>query len=161
MGHNWGVPAEFLVYERPPDWTMEHALAVTMLHDVCVRPGGIAAVERLAPIWDAWTEFGVQEPDCAWHPYWRNDHLVKASPEQMKVSLYSRGPKGALLVVSNLGAEACEATVRSDVEKLGLGDDDKLTARDALTGEGLALNDGELRVAVQPMKMRMVEVGQH
>ena len=33
MGRNYGVPAEFLVYERPPQWTFDHALAFTMLHD--------------------------------------------------------------------------------------------------------------------------------
>ena len=27
MGRNFGVPSEFLAYERPPQWTFDHALA--------------------------------------------------------------------------------------------------------------------------------------
>ena len=31
MGRNFGVPCEFLAYERPPTWTFDHALAASML----------------------------------------------------------------------------------------------------------------------------------
>ena len=44
MGRNFGVPCEFLAYERPPKWTFDDALAFTMLHDVRVRPTAAAAL---------------------------------------------------------------------------------------------------------------------
>jgi len=157
MGHNWGVPAEFLVYEKPPAWTMDDALAFTMLHDVCVRPGGIGAVERIAPIWNVWTRFGVHESDCQWHPYWRNAHLVEASPQQVKVSLYSRGKKGALLVVSNLGKEPCAASVRLNLKALGLASS-PLKAEDGISHQSVKIAGDTLQLPLPGMRMRMILV---
>ena len=59
MGRNFGVPCEFLAYERPPQWTFDHALAFSMLHDVRVRPCGLAALEKMSPIWSVMTRFDV------------------------------------------------------------------------------------------------------
>jgi hypothetical protein len=161
MGANFGVPCEFLVYEKPPTWTFDHALAFTLLHDVRVRPGGVnATLERMSPIWEVQRRFGVQSAE--WHPYWSNAGLVKAQPASVLVSLYlrrasgARGP-GALLVISNLSAtEAVEAQVVLDLAAMGLTGD--LKATDALTGEHLALGGEKLTVPVSPVRMRMVEV---
>jgi len=161
MGANFGVPCEFLVYEKPPKWTFDHALAFTLLHDVRVRPGGVnATLERMSPIWEVQRRFGVQS--AKWHPYWSNAALVKAQPASVLVSLYLRrasGTQGAgvLLVISNLSAtEAVEAQVVLDLAAMGLTGD--LKANDALTGEHLAFGGGKLMVPVAPVRMRMVEV---
>jgi hypothetical protein len=147
MGRNFGVPAEFLVYERPPHWTFEHALAFTMLHDVRVRPtGGTAALEKIAPIWNAMTRFGVSK--AQWHPYWEANPMASAQPDGVKVSLYlgstTAKANRALLVVSNLSAEQeVSAQVSLDLTRLGL-PEPGTTAKDALTGEeGSAAADAD------------------
>ncbi len=38
MGKNFGVPCEFLVSMRSRGWTIDYDLAITLLHDVLVRP---------------------------------------------------------------------------------------------------------------------------
>ncbi len=159
MGRNFGVPCEFLAYERPPHWTYDHALAFSMLHDVRVRPCGLAALEKVAPIWDAMSRFGVVEAE--WHPYWESAPLATAQPESVRVSLYARpGSEGkagrTLLVVSNLSADQpATAEVMLDISRLGL---KPKAAVDALSGEALTLAGARLKVPVEPMRMRLVRV---
>ncbi len=159
MGRNFGVPCEFLAYERPPQWTFDHALAFSMLHDVRVRPCGIASLEKMSPIWNVMTRFGTGKAE--WHPYWETKPLASAQPESVKVSLYARpGAKGrggrALLVVANLSADQpVTAQVTMDFASIGVA---AKTATDALTREALSCADGKLTVPLQPMRMRMVWV---
>lgn len=159
MGRNLGIPCEFLAYERPPQWTFDHALAVSMLHDVRVRPCGLASLEKMSPIWNAMTRFGVGAAE--WHPYWEVPPLATARPESVKVSLYRRpAAKGkggrALLVVSNLNPDQpATAQVGLDIARLGL---TPKAARDALSGEALACAEGRVTVPLPPMRMRLVSV---
>ncbi len=159
MGRNYGVPCEFLAYERPPHWTYNHALAVSLLHDVRVRPCGLAALEKMAPIWDVMTRFEVDK--AQWHPYWEEDPLTAVGPESVRVSLYVHPADGgrvgrALLVVSNLSAgERATAEVKLDVGRIGA---TPRGAKDALSGEALPCADGRLTVPLEPMRMRMVWV---
>ncbi|MGQ9463723.1 MAG: glycoside hydrolase domain-containing protein [Candidatus Fervidibacter sp.] len=157
MGKNFGVPCEFLVYERPPDWTVDHALAFTLLHDVRVRPLGFGEMlEKMSEIWNAMTRFGVS--DAEWYPYWRIGELCQVEPETVKVSGYKRVVNGQvrwLLVVSNLSAkEAATAKVR--LTKKALPKSRKAT--DALTGENLPVSDNGIVVPLSPMRMRLIEV---
>ena len=157
MGRNFGVPCEFLVYEKPPEWTMEKALAITMLHDVRVRPGWIGPMlERISPLWRAMEEFGVAQSE--WHPYWRNDRYFAIEPASAKVSGYRRQVGGKvrwLLVVSNLSeTEGAEITLEvKDPELPRIS-----TATDRLTGEPIDVKGGTLRLQVPAMRMRLVEV---
>lgn len=158
MGRNYGVPCEFLAYERPPQWTFDHALAVSMLHDVRVRPCGLANLEKMAPIWDAMTRFGVSKAE--WHPYWEAK-AAAAQPDSVKVSFYAHpasfwGKGRLLLVVSNLSPEKpVTASVTVDFARFGVAGK---TAADALTRETIACDDGRLAVPLQPMRMRLVWV---
>jgi hypothetical protein len=154
MGKNFGIPSEFLVYERPPGWTLEHALAFTLLHDVRVRPLGFGSqLELMSKIWKVTSDFGVGEAE--WRPYWRNQKLVEAQPECVKVSLYLKG-KQVLLVVSNLSAkEEVKGQVTLDKNNLGLPDGFS-SARDAITGEHLALEDSRLRLTLPPTRVRLI-----
>lgn len=156
MGRNFGVPCEFLVYEKPPRWTMERALAVTLLHDVRVRPLGVdSMLERMAPLWRAMEAFNVAEAE--WFPYWRNESVVRVSHASTKVSGYRRKTAGQvrwLLVASNLSEESAPAV---EVE---LVDPELATlsgAKDAVTGEELAVSERTFRLALPPMRMRLVE----
>jgi hypothetical protein len=149
MGRNFGVPCEFLVYEKPPQWTFEHALAFTLLHDVRVRPGGYGRqLEMMSKIWKAMSDFGVSEAE--WHPYWRNQQYVSAEPESVKVSLYMRESQ-VLLAVSNLSADQeVEGKISLNISTPGS------SACDAITGESLTLEGNCLRLTLPPMKARLV-----
>ncbi|NLX99032.1 MAG: hypothetical protein GXY83_23050 [Rhodopirellula sp.] len=159
MGRNFGVPCEFLAYERPPHWTYDHALAFSLLHDVRVRPCGLTALEKVSPIWDVMTRFEVGEAE--WHPYWESNPPATAEPESVKVSLYARpsaqGKGGrALLVVSNLSADQpATAQVTVDFARIAVA---PKAAVDALSGETLTLDNGRLTAPLQPMCMRLVWV---
>ena len=158
MGRNYGVPAEFLVYERPPQWTFDHALAFTMLHNVRVRPGGgLAALEKMAPIWNVMTRFDVSHAE--WHPYWETNPLVTGQTDTVKASLYLGGKakhRRVLLVVSNLSTnDEPAASLTLDLKRLGL-PESGVKAKDALTGDALALQSGRLTVPLSSMRMRMV-----
>lgn len=155
MGRNFGVPCEFLAYERPPKWMFDDALAFTMLHDVRVRPHGSGRLlEQMSKIWDVMTQFGVGE--AKWHPYWDNAKLVSTQPEAVKASLYAR-PSRALMVVANLSAaEAKSAEVTVDCARLGLSATAK--ARDTLTGQTLPFDHGRLVLPLAPMRMRLLRL---
>lgn len=161
MGRQWGLGPEFLVYEGRP-FTTEEGLAMTLLHDVLVRPSGAGARDQLIfSLWRARDDFGVQ--DAEFLPYWSNAELVKVSPERIYASAYRRADRGLLLVVSNLGKEAAEATValQPGILSEGWGE---LRAADALSGEPVSLDAAggggrRLRTALGPMQWRLVRVG--
>jgi hypothetical protein len=156
MGRNYGVPCEFLAYERPPQWTFDHALAVSLLHDVRVRPCGLATLEKMSPIWDVMTRF--ETATAEWHPYWEAK-AAAAQPDSVKVSFYAHpasfwGKGRLLLVVSNLSPEKpVTASVTVDFARFGVAGK---TAADALTHEVIACADGRLAVPVQSMRMRLI-----
>jgi len=100
MGVNHGVPCEFLAYEVPGKWSYDDALAITLLHNVLVRPCGFGSEARLAPLWKRLDNFGITEAE--WLPYWEKP--LAASPDSVKVSVYRRGKKG-LAVVSNVSPD--------------------------------------------------------
>jgi len=159
MGRNYGVPAEFLAYERPPHWTLDHALAVSMLHDVRVRPCGVDALARMAPIWNAMTRFDVAA--AGWHPYWEPAPRITAQPAAVKVSYYHHPPQGSargrvLLVAANLSAETpATAELTLDLDALGLS---QPQAKDALDGRALPVSSRVVKVPLEPMRMRMIAV---
>jgi hypothetical protein len=153
MGHPFGVPSEFLCYERP--WTTHEALSFTLLHDVLVRPNGYDdRLEEIASLWRAMDAFGRDK--ARWLPYWKNSDLVRPEHEAVKVSLYTRGKEGALLVVSNLSAEARTATVELNLKRLGLSAGAK--AINARTSEPVTLEKGRLAVELGAFDYALVSV---
>ena len=154
MGQNFGVPCEFLVYEKPPEWTFEHALAFCLLHDVRIRPLGFGnKLELMSKIWEAMTDFGVSEAE--WYPYWRNQEFVKAQPEAVKVSFYLKGNR-ALFVISNLSAkQEVEGDITLNRGALGISSA-FTSAHDALTEEHLTLEDDCLKITLSPMRARII-----
>ncbi|NOZ21616.1 MAG: hypothetical protein GXP25_11090 [Planctomycetes bacterium] len=154
MGRNFGLPCEFLVYPPHP-YTIDEALAFTMLHDVPVRPGGVGRrLEKIAAIWNAWTDFGASKAD--WLPYWRNGDYVTASPKGVKVSIYNRGAEGALLVVSNLGGDTVDAKVQLNVRNLKL--PAKLQGQDALTKVTVGIQGETIALKLPRLTMKMIRV---
>ncbi|MEW6357167.1 MAG: glycoside hydrolase domain-containing protein [Planctomycetota bacterium] len=154
MGRNFGLPCEFLVYPPHP-YTIDEGLAFTMLHDVPVRPGGVGpALEDISRIWNVWTDFGASKAE--WLPYWRNGEYVSTSPASVKVSIYNRGPEGALLVVSNLGGETVDAKV--DLHATNLKLPANLQGQDALTKVPVPIPNGTITLKLPRLTMKMIRV---
>lgn len=154
MGKNFGMPCEFLVYEKPPNWTFEHALAFTLLHDVCIRPGGLGKqLELMSVIWKVMSNFGVNE--ATWYPYWRNQQFVTVNSESVKISFYMRNSE-VLLVASNLSAQQ-ETEGQISLNSNALNFTNKFTsASDAITGEQIKLEDNTLHLSLPPMRARII-----
>jgi len=53
---------------------------------------------------------------AVWFPYWSNDYVKAGPDESVKVSTYSLGADGAVMVVSNLGDVEKTATLKIDLE---------------------------------------------
>lgn len=151
MGRQWGVPSEFLCYNRP--YTQHEAMAFTLLHDVLVRGAG-PGLEEEAGLWRAMDEFGRRE--ATFLPYWDNAGVVTASPAGCYVSLYARPGLGTLCVVANLTKAAAEVGVKLDLGRLKL--PAGALARDALTGDVIPGTDGAFRLHLEPFDYRLVHL---
>ena len=124
MGRQWGVPAEFLCYGQ--GFTFEQAWAVTLIHDVPVRPmsrPGLEDLELTSRIWRIMDDFGRGSAEFV--PYWSNAEYVRADPAGIHVSLYRHPANGVLAVVSNLSRERTAFALTVSWELLGL---DRATA---------------------------------
>jgi hypothetical protein len=148
MGHNFGVPAEFLSHSP-------QSLAYTLLHDVPVRPGKGELLDAVASVWKAFGQFGTSQ--AAWLPYWRNRHLVTASNPHVHVSAYARENR-LLLVVSNLSKDQtvdASIALKSKAVKHGR---NYTRARDAVKGSALAIRSNRLSLRCGPMSWKLIEV---
>lgn len=150
MGHNWGVPAELLCYQRP--YTFAEALAITLPHDVLVRPGDVELASR---IWKAAEAFGRHQ--AKWLPYWQNTDYVKVNDDDVKCSIYSRGSKGILFVVSNLGKSEVGARLWFNLRALGL--PRQVECYDMLDGQRLDCEKGRLALEMGPLQFRLLWMG--
>ncbi len=152
MGRQWGVPAEFLCYNRP--YTYSEAMAFTLLHDVLVRGSLGGSLELEARLWQGMEAFG--RAGAVWIPYWDNKPYVSLGPDDtIKASVYSRAEAGAVIVVSNLGAEEKTATVKLDYEGLALSAG--MQAVDMVTDEPVALSDSfAMSFPLKPFGFRVV-----
>ena len=155
MGKNFGIPCEFLVYEKPPDWTFERALAFTLLHDVLVRPLNLEELELMSKIWKVMTDFGVSTAE--WYPYWENERFLKLEPDYIKASFYQKKDK-LLLVVSNLSdKQEVEGKVILDTTALKISGNLRL-CYDAITGENIPIKDSGVQISLQPMAARLIQI---
>ena len=148
MGQQWGVPAEFLCYNRP--YTQREALAFTLLHDVLVR-----SAADCPKLWRAMDAFG--RPQATWLPYWENRDDVQTRPTAVKASLYTRGELGLMAVVSNLSNATVDARVTLALSRLGLAGR-ALQATDVLAGAPMELDADALALELGPMQWRLIHV---
>lgn len=155
MGRQFGLRSEFLVNEGHP-FTSDEALSVTLLHNVLVRATGFGEkLDKLSAIWKAQDEFGVAKSEFL--PYWSNQNLVQAKPDNVYVSAYRRAGVGLLLVVSNLGKDSVDASISLQLQKLGLSPG-RVQATDAIAKQPLNLTAGTLDLKLAPMQWRMVVI---
>lgn len=146
MGHNWGVPAEFLCYNRP--YTMHEAMAFTLLHDVLVRNN----LGEESKLWKLMDDFGRKEAE--WLPYWSNGDYVRTSTEDLKVSLYNRPGKGVVAVISNLGRQEVAGTVSFDFSRLQ--QPAGLVAEDVMAGGEVPVKGTALNLTLNPLDYKVL-----
>jgi len=154
MGRQWGVPAEFLCYNRP--YTYKEAMAFTLLHDVLVRGALGGSLELESKLWHAMEEFG--RKGSVYLPYWAETQYVTIGPDDsIKASIYSRAEDGCVIVVSNLGADTTNAEVDLDLEGLAL--PAAVTATDVLTDATVAVDkDGRMAFPLDSFGFRVLWV---
>ena len=119
MGRQWGVPAEFLCYGQ--GFTFQQAWAITLIHDVPVRPLNRNELEELdlaSRIWRLMDDFGRSQAE--WLPYWKNAEYIRADAPGIYVSLYRHPGNGVLAVVSNLNRERTAFALTVNWDLLGL-----------------------------------------
>ena len=161
MGKNFGVPCRFIVYERPPLWTYEHALSITLLHDVLIRSvdkegnEDFKVAKHLSKICNIMSNFGVSV--AKWYPYWKNEKFLKVEPEDIKVSFYKNGNR-LLLVVSNLSGERnILGNIILNPDALELTTDFKL-CYDTITGQHISLKDYCIQIPLAPLRARLIQI---
>lgn len=154
MGHQWGVPAEFLCYGRP--LTYSQSLAVCLLHDVPVRPFLISPdLELLSSVWRVMDEFGRKK--AAWTPYWRSSDAVNVTPRGVQVSYYRHPANGALLVVANLSQRTTSVGLRLNATRLGLGSR-RVEAFDAVTKDAIEMRGGRMTCKLPAFGWKLIRV---
>lgn len=112
-GRNFGIPAEFLVYENKPIWGFDDAFAFTLIHGVLPRPNDIGEpLEKMSKLWKIIDSFPIGESE--WCPYFKEgSHPFKADNSAVKISAYKYTADGRhkwLIFIANsetAGIEAC------------------------------------------------------
>ena len=149
MGRQWGVPAEFLCYGQ--GFTFEQAWAVTLIHDVPVRPmnqPGLEDLDLASRIWRLMDDFGRSQAE--WLPYWQNAEYIRADSPGIYVSLHRHPANGVLAVVSNLNRERTTFALTVNWELLGM---DHATVSIV---DGLERSPARLHGAVDPFGWRLL-----
>jgi hypothetical protein len=129
-----------------------------LLHGVSVLPQGFLArndmFRKTAMLWQTYDRFGYRSAE--WIPYYRAEpRLVQSRTANVKISVYLKRQKRAMLVVANLGQKAVTGTVRVDLAAMGLRN---AAAVNALDGRPLPLSGGILSVALKPTNFALVEI---
>ncbi len=129
----------------------------SLLHGVAVWPQGWTdrndASRKTANLWQTYDRFGYRE--ARWVPYYRAEKLVQADSANVKVSLYLVPGKRALLVVGNLRPQVTQTQVSLLLLGPGL---EQARARNALTDQALAMQDGRVALRLRPSSFALVWV---
>jgi hypothetical protein len=153
MGHQWGIPAELLCYGQP--YTYSEAMSFSLLHDVLVRGSLNGGLECESKLWKAMDEFGRHQ--AKWLPYWNNRDAVTTDSDNTKVSLYSRGGKGVVAVMSNLAGDPRDVQVRLNLQNLQLSGE--LSVWDVISEHDVSLSaEGLIEQKLNPLDFRVIWV---
>ena len=153
MGRQWGVPAEFLVYDGMPYYAKD-VLAYTLLHGVLIRPGSPDSMERISALWKVHDRFPFSHAKM--YPYWNNADVIGCAPAGVYATAYERLGEGLLVFASNLGDSDAQANLSLQLAKFRLGKTTRVT--DALTGEVIAHENGVVKVDIASWRYRVLRV---
>lgn len=149
----WGVVSELIASAD-----LHFGMAIGLLHNVLPRSGAYELSHQVtaghqACVWKARDAFGVSKAE--WHPYWKNQSLVKAAPDPVKVSFWNRPGEGGLFVVSNLQADETSAQLQVNWKKLGY--TGELETLDLLpSGGAVAISGSRVSLDLPAGKCRLI-----
>jgi len=145
LGTQYGFPTDLLSYEH-----LEQAQALALVHGVQVRNW------QDRDITEALQDLGAATAD--WHPYWENGDLLEVTgSEDVYASFYQSEGGAVLLLVSNLGEEMANVSLRFRNPALGRQVQGPVT--DALSGMEIGQYDGELTLELEPWRLHMFRFG--
>jgi len=120
--HNakWGLVTTWLGWtggstpvQKYPAWTFRQTRAYT----------GLLALHDIVRAFDpgVMKEFGLNEPDTVFMPYWTEEGRFATHRHQdLRVAAWRR-PSACMVLLVNVGSNRCDAVVRLDRERMGLG----------------------------------------
>jgi len=144
MGHNFGLPAYYLVYDWLAGMTSAEGIALSVLHDTELP----WSFEAMAPVWRVWDEFGADDAD--FQGYWENADWLAEAPEGVEVSAYVKPNGEKLLVVVNTNEEPVEGIVRLKTLVA--------EARDALEDTAVTVRDGAIEGRFASWRLNLIWV---
>lgn len=143
MGHQWGMPSEFLCYGKPH--TRKEAWSIALLHDIPVRPGNMDTAGNelylTSKVWKIMDTF--DRKNAQWHPYWANAAYANGSNRSTFTSLYFHSENGMLAVITNMSGQTIETDI-SFAKNGFLKTLDWSEAKDALTEKRLNVKNNRL-----------------
>ena len=134
-----------------------HTAGIALHHQclILVRGSLGGSLELESKLWKGMEAFG--RDGATWLPYYDNADYVALGPDDsIKASIYSRAEAGAVVVVSNLGAETRQASVRLKLDGLVL--PPNLTATDMVSGDDVAISNGQMAFPLKPFGFRVIWV---
>ena len=154
MGHQWGVPAEFLCQSEPFSFNHRQAWGFCLLHDVPVRASRMEPDQRLnTALWNVMDRFGRKQAE--WLPYWSNDEYVKVSRRHVYASIYRHPKNGVVAVVANVSNRKVSASVRFHLQRLKLRPNG-FASHDAMTGKSIDVPDGKFNCNLGVLGWRLL-----
>ncbi len=151
MGVNWGVPAELLYYHLGP---YENGFSLALLHDVDVRPEATWNLPFASGVWKAMLDF--DRANALWYPYWKNSRYVTVQPANCFASLYRHPRNGLMIALSNLSPE--KASIVLELDRAALGLTGPLSARDAVTGKEIAVQENTVTTELPSVGWQLIRV---
>ena len=153
MGHQWGVPAELMWYDRPVSY--KQAWAFTLIHDVPLRAHSLEHLTLKSAVWKVMDDFGRNEAE--WLPCWKNARFVSVSPEDIHAGLYRHPRNGLLVVVSNLSRKCAKVNAQLNLSRLGLSGNPPI-ALDALAGIPIPMQNGGFRLSLPGFGWKLLRI---
>lgn len=144
MGHNFGIPAYFLVYDWHGGMTSTEGLALALLHDTELP----WSFDAMTPVWKAWEEFGVRQ--ARFLPYWQARDWLQSAPKGVTVSAYAKDDGEMLLVAVNTTEEPVEGPLRLR--------GNVLQARDILKREPVPVQAGAIQGRFTPWETNLIRL---
>lgn len=139
MGKNLGIPAQFIAYTNPPEYTIQKIAGITLLHDVHPRAmRGMEDLEYVSAIWNIYNSFGTGT--ARWYPYWDKACPVKVKGKGIYCSVYEKEDR-LLAVVVNFNKDITEAELTMDCRYT--------TGINALNSADYTINEGAVSIAVR------------
>jgi len=139
MGHNFGIPALFLVYNWGAGMIDSEGFAISLLHDTELGWDQNYTVK----MWKLWKDFRPEK--ARFMPHWKPSNF--AAPDSVKVSYYIKPNGDAVIIAVNTG----KTDVSGSVGVIGK----IISAKDAFDGTGVVVESGKITDTFLPWKAKV------